>query len=113
MPSMTNRQSVAANATVANVFSAATHYRLKSPARVTVYASASAVGLNLSVFIGDETFLDDQEVSAQNRLPLVPDDLVCVAAGFAQDEIICRWRNTTAGALTGFLRVDVEPLAMR
>jgi|SRR3990172_525197 len=110
MPSMTNRQSVAANALVPNVFSAEVHYRLKVPSRIGVYASAAAVGLNLSVLIGDELFLDNQEVSAQNRMPLVPDDFVAEAAGMPEDEIIIRWRNTTGAAIIGFVRVDITPL---
>lgn len=110
MPSMTNRQSVAANSQVQNVFSAALHYRLRVPSRVRLYATAAAVGLNISLNIGDETFLDDQEVSAQNRMPLVPDDFVVEAAGFPGDEIVIKLRNTTGAAIIAFSRVDVDPL---
>lgn len=110
MPSMTNRQSVAANASVVNVFADALHYRLKGFARILLYGTASAVGLNASLYIGDELFLDDQEVSAQNRMPLVPDDFVVEAAGRPGDEIVVRWRNTTVGAITGFVRVDIQPI---
>lgn len=107
---MTNRQSVAANATVVNIFADALHYRLKGLCKVLLYATASAVGLNASLYVSDELFLDDQEVSAQNRMPLVPDDFVCEAAGKAGDEIVVRWRNTTAGAITGFVRIDIQPI---
>lgn len=110
MPSLTNRQSIAANATIQNVFADAMHYRLRGDSRIVMYGTASAVGLNSSLYIGDELFLDDQEVSAQNRMPLVPDDFVVEAAGRRGDEIISRWRNTTAGAITGFVRIDVQPM---
>ena len=110
MASMTNRQSVALNATVVNVFADAVHYRLKGPSRVRLYGTAAAVGLNMSLFIGDELFLDDQEVSAQNRMPLVPDDFVVEAAGVSEDEIIVRLRNTTGAAIIACSRVDIEPI---
>lgn len=110
MPSMTNRQSVAANATIPNVFQNQLHYRLRSRSVVRVYASAAAVGLNISCLTGDELFLDDQEVSAQNRMPLVPDDFVAEMAGIENDEIVIKWRNTTGAAIVGFVRVDVSPV---
>lgn len=108
MPSMTNRQTVGANATVQNVFQNQLHYRLRGKSKVNVYATASAVGLNISAYVGDELFIDDQEVSAQNRMPLVPDDAVVQMAGFAGDEIVIKWRNTTGAGITGFVRVDVD-----
>lgn len=109
MPVMTNRQSVAANTTVQNVFTGQLHEFLQTRAAVRLYGTASAVGLNMSLIIGDEVVIDDQELSAQNRMPLVPDDLIAESAGFKGDRLIVRLRNTTAGALTGFVRADIVP----
>lgn len=109
MASMTDRQSVAANATVQNVFAGNLNEFLQANSLVNLYASAAAVGLNLTLIVGDEIFLDDQEVSAQNRMPLVPDDLVVQAAGFQGDRVICRYRNTTGAAIVAFCRVDMIP----
>lgn len=109
MPSMTDRQSVAANATVENVFAGNLMEFLPANAVVRLYASAAAVGLNMALIVGNEIFLDDQEVSAQNRMPLVPDDLVVEAAGFQGDRVVVRYRNTTAAAIVAFSRVDVVP----
>ncbi len=107
--SMTDRQSVAANATVQNVFAGNLNEFLQANSLVNLYASAAAIGLNLTLIVGDEIFLDDQEVSAQNRMPLVPDDLVVQAAGFQGDRVIVRYRNTTGAAIVGFARVDMIP----
>ncbi|MGH2361213.1 MAG: hypothetical protein ACRDGM_11835 [bacterium] len=111
MPSMTNRQSVGVGLTVRNVFSDELNYRLKQPSRILLYGTAAAIGLLASLYIGDQNFLDDQEVSAQNRMPLIPDDFLVEAAGYPGDEIILRWRNPTAGAIVGFSRIDIIPLA--
>lgn len=110
MPSMTDRQSVALNATVQNVYADDLHYRLKYAAKVIFLATAAAVGLFVTFIIGDQTFVDDQEVSAQNRMPLFPDDIVAEAAGIPGDEIIVRYRNTTGAAIVAFSRVDIVPL---
>ncbi len=107
--SMTDRQSVAANATVQNVFAGNLNEFLQANSLVNLYASAAAIGLNLTLIVGDEIFLDDQEVSAQNRMPLVPDDLVVQAAGFQGDRVIVRYRNTTGAAIIAFSRVDMIP----
>lgn len=108
-PTMNNRQSVALNATVRNIFADELHYILPFNARVRVYATASAVGLNLSGYVGDENFLDDQEVNGQNRLPLRPDDFVVEMAGFKGDPVVLRWRNTTGAAITGFVTAEILP----
>jgi hypothetical protein len=109
VPSMTNRQSVAANTTIANVFAGQLNEFLPRNAIVRLYATAAAVGLNVSLIVGDEIFLDDQEVSAQNRMPLVPDDLVVEGAGFTKDRVVVRFRNTTGAAIVAFARVDIVP----
>lgn len=109
MASMTNRQTVGANATVQNVYAGNLNEFLQSTSLVNLYASAAAVGLNVSLIVGEEIFLDDQEVSAQNRMPLVPDDLVVQAAGFQGDRVIVRYRNTTGAAIVAFSRADMLP----
>lgn len=107
MPIMTDRQSVAANATVQNVLSGKIGEFLSQPGTVALYGTASAVGLNMSLLVGGQAVVDDQEVNAQNRLPLVPDDFVAAATGLQGDRVVVRLRNTTAGAITAFSRVEV------
>lgn len=106
MPVMTDRQSVAANATVQNVLAGKIGEFLANGGSVVLYATASAVGLNVSLIVGGAVIVDDQEVSAQNRMPLVPDDFVGAAGGMQSDRVIVRLRNTTGGAITAFTRVE-------
>jgi len=106
---MTDRQSVGANATVSNALSGKTHEFISEPSIVRLFATASAVGLNVTLIIGSETVLDDQEVNAQNRLPIVPDDFVVEGGGLPGDRIVLRLRNTTGAAITAFSSVEVIP----
>lgn len=110
MPVMTDRQSVAANATVQNVLAGKLAEFLSEASRVALYATGSAVGLNYSLLIGGEALLDDQEVSGANRFPLVPDDFVAEGGGVPGDRIIVRVRNTTGAAITAFTRVETSPV---
>jgi len=110
MPVMTDRQSVAANAQVDNVLVGKLAEFLTEPSRVALYATGSAVGLRYSLLIGGEALVDDQEVSAANRFPLVPDDFVAEGGGLQGDRLIVRVRNTTGGAITAFTRVQTNPV---
>lgn len=110
MPIMTDRQSVLANATVGNVLTGKLHEFLSRPSVVRVYGTASAVGLNITFLLGGRSIMQDQEISSQNRMPIVPDDIVCQGVGNQGDRLILSLRNTTGGAITAFSRVDVEPL---
>lgn len=110
MSTMTDRQSVAANATVTNVLAGKIFEFAQRPSIVAVYATASAVGLNISFVVGNEVQVDDQEVNAQNRLPIVPDDLISRAGALRGDRLVLRLRNTTGAAITAFTRVDLDPV---
>lgn len=108
---MTDRQSVGANSSVSNAVSGKIHEFVSRPSRIRLYATASAVGLNMTLIVGNQTFMQDQEVSAQNRMPLVPDDHIVDAGAKSGDRIVLQYRNTTAGAITAFSRVEVTPVA--
>ncbi len=105
---MTDRQSVAANATVTNALAGKTHEFLSRPSVIKMYATASAVGLFMTLLVGSEVYIEDQEVNAQNRLPILPDDFVTQGVGGPGERIVIKYRNTTVGAITAFLRVEVD-----
>ena len=109
MNTMTDRQSVAANATVANVLSGKLHEFVTQESVVRVYGTAAAVGLFMSCLVGGESVVQDQELSAQNRMPIVPDDFVAEIGAVPGDRILVSLRNSTAAAIIGFTRVEVEP----
>lgn len=106
MPIMTDRQSVAANTTVTNVLAGKIGEFLGATGVVALYGTASAVGLNVALLVGGQAVVDDQEVNAQNRMPIVPDDFVAGATGLQGDRVVVRLRNTTGGAITAFTRVE-------
>lgn len=109
MAIMTDRQSVAANTTIANCVAGKTAEFIQEPSIVTFYACASAVGMQYTCLVGAEVVVEDQEVNAQNRMPIVPDDMIAQAGAFPGDRIVVKLHNTTAGAVTAFTRVDVHP----
>lgn len=110
MAIMTDRQSVAANASVANACAGKLAEFVTEPSVVRLYGSASAVGLNMSLIIGTESVLEDQEVNAQNRMPIIPDDFMAEGGALPGDRIVLRYRNTTGGAITTFSRVEIDPV---
>lgn len=106
---MTDVQSVAANTTTANILAGKANEFVQEASIAQIGICASAVGLRASVVIGNEVVVDDQEVSAANHMPLFPDDILAEGGAFAGDRITIRLHNTTAGAITGFTKVNLTP----
>lgn len=104
MPTMQDSVSVAANSVSANVL-AGQLYEFVPETNLTVSVAGSATGLRASLIVG-APIIDDQAINLQNRFPIVPDDVI--HSGYVPGgRMILRFRNTTAGALTAFWRVDV------
>lgn len=106
MPTMTDRQSVAANATVQNVLVGKIFEFAQRPSVLRLYATAAAIGLNISFVVGSRVIVDDQEVNAQNRMPIVPDDFLAEGGARPGERIVVRLRNTTGAAIIAFTRLD-------
>lgn len=110
MATMNDRRSVAANSVVDNVLAGKIFEFAQRNSAISLYAQASAIGLNVSFIIGNEVQVDDQEIGAQNRLPIVPDDLITRSGALRGDRVVLRLRNTTGAAITAFTKVDVDPV---
>lgn len=104
MPTMQDSLSVAANAVSANVL-AGQLYEFVPETNVTVSVTGSATGLRTTFIVGIP-LINDQAINLQNRFPLIPDDIVH-AGVVPGGRMILTFRNTTAGALTAFWRVDL------
>lgn len=105
MPTMQDSVSVAANAVSANVLSGQLYEFVEAGTPVTVSVTGSVTGLRTS-FICGVPLINDQAINLQNRFPLVPDDIIhsgLVPGG----RMVLTFRNTTAGAITAFWRVDL------
>jgi len=107
MPMMQDSISVAANSLSANVLAGKLFEFVPAGANVTLSATGSGTGLRISFVASLVQLLNDEAMSTANRFPLIPDDIVLnqrVGAG----RLLLTFRNTTAGALTAFWRVDVN-----
>lgn len=103
-------RSVPANDTSGNVLTGKVGETLGRPSVVRLYATGSAVGLRCTFLVGNETFMQDQEISAANRFPVIPDDFVVDGVGGPGEGVFVDLRNTTVGAITAQVRVDVLPV---
>jgi len=105
MPTMQDSVSVAANAVSANVLSGQLYEFIDEGTLVTLSCTGSATGLR-TTFICGVPLINDQAISLQNRFPLVPDD-VLQSGEMPGGRMVLTARNTTAGALTFFWRIDL------
>lgn len=108
MPTMQGSVSVAANAVSANVLAGEQYEFLPADAGVVISATGSATGLNTTLLAGGVTLVNDQAIGLQNRFPIIPDDILTQEVVPGGSRLLLRFRNTTAGALTAFWRVDVS-----
>lgn len=107
MPMMQDSISVAANSVSANVLAGKLYEFVPAGTNVTLSTTGSATGLRCSFIAALAQLLNDEAMSTANRFPLIPDDIVLnqrVPGG----RLLLTFRNTTAGALTAFWRVDVN-----
>ena len=104
MPTMQDSVSVAANAVSTNVL-AGQLYEFINGGQVTVSCTGSGTGLRTS-FICGIPLINDQAINLQNRFPLIPDDIIH-SGEVMGGRMVLTFRNTTAGALTAFWRVDL------
>jgi len=105
MPTMQDSISVPANSVSANVLAGQLYEFVPQGVNVTVSCTGSATGLR-TTFICGVPIINDQAINLQNRFPLIPDDIIQngqVPGG----RMVLTARNTTAGALTFFWRVDL------
>lgn len=105
MPTMQDSVSVVANSVSANVLSGQLYEFVPQGANVTISVTGSATGLR-TTFICGIPLINDQAINLQNRFPLVPDDIIH-SGPVPGGRMVLTARNTTAGALTFFWRVDV------
>lgn len=110
MPTLSDRRIVAANATEPNLMAGKSLEFISENSVVRVYATASAVGMFMTVICGTEVELEDQEISGANRYPVVPDDYVVEAGAVPGERVVVKARNSTGAAITVFTRVEIIPV---
>lgn len=106
MPTMQDSVAVAANAVSANVLAGQLYEFVRTGTKVILSCTGSATGLRTTL-IANIPVLNDQAINLQNRFPIIPDDIIYTGVVRAC-RLVLTARNTTAGALTFFWRVDVS-----
>lgn len=107
MPVMVTEDSVGANALSDNVLAGELYEYLPTTGPLSLFVTGSATGLRVSFSVGGAIQAEDAVVNTQNRIPVVPDDLLLRAGGRRGERLILRFRNTTAGALTARALVQI------
>jgi hypothetical protein len=96
---------VAANAVSTNQLAGQLYEFQSVGAPVQLLATGSATGLRVT-FICGTPLVNDQAIGLQNRFPVVPDDRIWQGRVRMTARLFLNFRNSTAGALTAFWRVD-------
>lgn len=71
---------------------------------------ANAADLRCDVYSGQDVLMENSEPSAQNRMPVFPDDYSLTDAAGAGERIKIRVRNSNAAARTLFFALRINPL---
>jgi len=106
MPTMQDSVSVAANAVSTNVLAGQLYEFIETGTLVVLSCTGSVTGLR-TTFIINNPVVNDQAIGLQNRFPIIPDDLLFTGR-VRRGRLVLTFRNTTAGAITAFWRVDVS-----
>lgn len=110
MPVIQSSVSVAANAVNDNVLAGSQFEFLPYDAAIAFGLIASATGLVLDVYSGQDALAEAMAPPTQNRFPINPDDFTLRDVAAAGERLKVRARNTTAGALTLFFSVIIDPI---
>ena len=96
---------VAANAVSTNQLAGQLYEFQPAGAPVQLLSTGSATGLRVT-FVAGVPVVNDQAIGLQNRFPIIPDDRVWQGRVRVNCRLFLTFRNTTAGSLTAFWRVD-------
>lgn len=110
MPLIQQQITIAANAVNDNVIAGSQFEFLPYNAALRFAMNGSATGLVADVYSGQDVLAEQMQINTLNRVPINPDDFLLSDVAGAGERIKLRVRNTTAGALTMFFAVMVDPI---
>jgi len=99
--------SVPANSVNDNLCSGSAFEYLRAPAIVSFAVVASATGMFYTIQAGPTIVLEESPGAIKATMPIVPDDFLYTAACAPGDRLVVRARNSSAGALTSRLVVQI------
>ena len=101
---------IAAAGSVSNVLSGSTFEFLGFDASVAFAVIASAAGIVATVQSGADVLMEESPISTANRYGIWPDDFPLQDVAASGERLRVSLRNTSAGNLTYFVTVKVDPL---
>lgn len=110
MPIIRKEISVPANSTVDNVVTGSIYEFMPFNAELNIGMTASATGLVAAVNTGSDTLQEESPVNILTTFPVVPDQMDLQDRTMQGERLVVRVRNTTGGALTYRLLVQITPL---
>lgn len=110
MPIIQNSVAILANATNDNLLTGSQFEYLPDDYSVEIGLNGSATGLLADVYSGQDILAESMLLTAQNRVPVYPDDFNLQDVAVAGERIKIRVRNTTAGTLTVFFSVKLSAI---
>lgn len=111
MPTIQNRVSVPLGV-VDNVLTGSQYEFLPYDANLEfgIVGDLNATDLRVDVYSGQDVLMENSEPSAQNRMPVYPDDFGLVDQAAAGERIKIRVRNTNAANRTLFYSLRITPI---
>lgn len=100
MPVISNTQSVAAGASVANTIAGSAFEFARAPSLISVGVTQSATGMFVSIQNGSDIIAEEFEPFILTTPPIIPDHMYFQDVAAIGDRLVVRVRNPTAGALT-------------
>lgn len=110
MSVMQKETAVAANATVDNIFSGSAFEFARQNSLLNMGITGSATGLVATIQVGSRVVLEESPLAILATYPLLQDSFYYSEGVLAGERIICRVRNTTAGALTARVVAQLQPV---
>lgn len=110
MPLIQQQATIAASSVNDNVIAGSQFEFLPYDSALRFALNGSATGLVADVYSGQDVLAEQMGVNTLNRVPINPDDFLLTDVAAAGERIKIRVRNTTAGALTLFFALIVDPM---
>jgi len=105
---------IVANTTNPNVLQGRLLSRAPFLCRGTIFATGSAAGLQATITSGMNTICRAIDINEQDRIPVVPDDLLLSdIMAEAGAELGLAITNTTAGDLDFYCKIELEELEVQ
>jgi hypothetical protein len=101
---------VAAGATVENIFAGSAFEFARQNSLLNMAIVGSATGLVCTIQVGSRVVLEESPLSLLGTMPKLQDDFYYSEGVLANERIICRVRNTSAGALTYRCVAQLQPV---